>query len=157
VARALAAGGSSGATLLLFGELLTAAGRYHEAEAAYRAAGHDPARTALALYRRARVMVRLDDPGAPEALASFAETYPADTAAPTALYLVGDFLADHGDSAGVRPMVGRAHPPLSRRSAIVVGALSAGGRRAPPRSARQRGAAVRGNRGGACRRVAARY
>jgi soluble lytic murein transglycosylase len=100
VARALAAGDSSGPTLLLSGELLTAAGRYREAEAAYRAAGRDPDRTALALYRRARVLMRLDDPGAPQALASFAEAYPADTASPTALYLVGDFLADHGDSAG---------------------------------------------------------
>jgi soluble lytic murein transglycosylase len=100
VARAIAAGDSSGPTLILSGELLTAAGRYREAEAAYRAAGRDPNRTALALYRRARVLVRLNDPGAPEALASFAETYPADSAAPTALYLVGDFLADHGDSAG---------------------------------------------------------
>ena len=100
VARALAAGDSSGPTLLLSGELLTAAGRYREAEAAYRAAGRDPDRAALALYRRARVLVRLGDPGAPQALASFAEAYPADTAAPTALYLVGDFLTDHGDSAG---------------------------------------------------------
>jgi soluble lytic murein transglycosylase-like protein/TolA-binding protein len=98
VMRALAAGDSSGATLMLAAELLTSGGRYHEAVAAYRAAARDSAWTALALYRRARVLVRLGDRSAPVALAGFAEDFPGDTAAPTALYLGGDFLAEHGDS-----------------------------------------------------------
>jgi soluble lytic murein transglycosylase len=158
VARALAAGDSSGPTLLLFGELLTAAGRYHEAEAAYRAAGRDPARTALALYRRARVMVRLDDPGAPEALASFAETYPADTAAPTALYLVGDFLADHGDSAGSDRWLAeltRRYPADPRSSLARFRLAAAVHRRGPLDSAAQlyAGEIVVGG----VQRVAARY
>jgi len=99
VMRALAEGDSSGETLLLAGELLSGAGRYVDAAAAYRAAARDSASAALALYRRARVLVRLGDPGAQRALAGFAETYPADTAAPTALYLVGDYFLDHGDSS----------------------------------------------------------
>jgi soluble lytic murein transglycosylase len=98
--RAAADGDSSGATLTLIGELLTSLGRYPEAEEAYRAAARDTAWAALALYRRARVLVRLADGGAPQALSGFAATYPADTAAPTALYLLGDFFADRGDTIG---------------------------------------------------------
>ena len=100
VTRAIAQGDSSGATLTLLGELLTSLGRYPDAAAAYRAAAADSAWASLALYRRARVLVRLGDPGTPQALAAFAETFPGDTAAPTALYLLGDFLSDRGDTAG---------------------------------------------------------
>src|SRR2546426_3841517 len=45
-------------------------------------------------------IVRLGDPGAPQALSGFAQTYPADTAAPTALYVLGDWLAERGERAG---------------------------------------------------------
>jgi soluble lytic murein transglycosylase len=41
--------------------------------------------------------VRLGDAGATEALAGFAQAYPADTAAPTALYVLGDLAADRSD------------------------------------------------------------
>jgi soluble lytic murein transglycosylase len=102
VTRALAVGDSSGATLALAGELLTTAGRYVDAAAAYQAAARDSAWTALALYRRARVLIRLGDAGAQRALAGFAETYPTDTAAPTALYILGDYLIDRGDTIGGR-------------------------------------------------------
>src|SRR3989449_564386 len=54
----------------------------------------------LAIYRRARVLVRLADPGAAHALSGVAQTYPADTAAPTALYVLGDWLAERGERAG---------------------------------------------------------
>ncbi len=100
VARALAQGDSSAPTLLLYGELLAAAGRYREAERVYRAAGRDSQLGPLAIYRRARVLVRLGDGGALAALSAFAQSYPADTAAPTALYLVGDLLDDRGEWAG---------------------------------------------------------
>src|SRR5207247_2010832 len=84
------------ATLLLLGELQAGAGRYRDAERAYRAAAKDSLVGPLAIYRRARVLVRLGDPGADEALAAFAQTYPADTAAPTALYLIGDMRGERG-------------------------------------------------------------
>ncbi len=100
VARAVAQGDSSAATLVLYGELLTAAGRLGDAVRAYHAAAGDSALRTLALYRRARVLLRLGDPGAPEALSAFAQTYPADTAAPTALYLIGDLLDSRGDWTG---------------------------------------------------------
>jgi soluble lytic murein transglycosylase len=100
VTRAIAGGDSSGATLVLLGELNTILGRYRDAETAYRAAARDSGWTALALYRRARTLVRVADAGATEALAGFAQTFPTDTAAPTALYLLGDYLADRGDQAG---------------------------------------------------------
>ena len=119
VTRALADGDSSGETLVLAGELLTTAGRYVDAAAAYQAAARDTAAAALALYRRGRVLVRLGDPGAQQALVGFAETYRADTAAPTALYLVGDFLIDHGDSSGGERWLGellRRYPADSRAS-----------------------------------------
>ncbi|HEY6807512.1 MAG TPA: transglycosylase SLT domain-containing protein [Gemmatimonadales bacterium] len=99
VQRAVAAGDSSPATLLFAGELLALAHRDRESERTYLAAARDSALRPLATYRRARVLVRLGDAGAIEALAGFAETYPADTAAPTALYLAGDLCADRGDSA----------------------------------------------------------
>jgi soluble lytic murein transglycosylase len=100
VARAVGQGDSSAATLVLYGELLTAAGRLDDAARAYRAAAGDSALRPLALYRRARVLLRLGDLGAPEALSAFAQTYPADTAAPTALYLVGDLFEGRGDWTG---------------------------------------------------------
>ena len=100
VERAVQAGDSSGPTLALLGELWTGAGRYRDAERAYRAAAKDPALAPLAVYRRARILLRLGDAGATEALSAFAQTFPADTAAPSALYLLGDQLGDRGDWQG---------------------------------------------------------
>jgi len=100
VERALRQGDSSAATLVLAGELLAGAGRYRDAERAYRAAARDSALGALAIYRRARILARLGDAGAPQALSGFAQSFPADTAAPTALYVLGDMFADRGDWAG---------------------------------------------------------
>jgi len=100
VERAIRLGDSSAATLVLAGELLAGAGRYRDAERAYRAAARDSALGALAIYRRARILARLGDTGAPEALSGFAQSFPADTAAPTALYVLGDMLADRGEWAG---------------------------------------------------------
>jgi peptidoglycan lytic transglycosylase len=99
VVRALAQGDSSGPTLLLAGELLTAAGRTREAEHVYRAATKDPALGPLAIYRRARMLARLRDPGAPEALSGFAQSFPTDTAAPTALYVLADLEHERGERA----------------------------------------------------------
>jgi soluble lytic murein transglycosylase len=101
VERAVQAGDSSAETVVLLGELLAGAGRYREAEHAYGLAAKDPALGPLAIYRRARILSRLGDAGASEALSGFAQTYPADTAAPTALYLLGDMLGDRGDWQGV--------------------------------------------------------
>jgi soluble lytic murein transglycosylase len=100
VERAVRQGDSSAATLLLLGELLAGTGRPRDAERAYRGAAQDPALGPLAIYRRARLLVRLGDPGAREALAGFAQSYPGDSAAPTALYVLGDMLADRGDWEG---------------------------------------------------------
>jgi len=99
VERALRQGDSSAATLVLAGELLAGAGRYRDAERAYRAATRDSALGALAIYRRARILARLGDAGATQALSGFAQSFPADTAAPTALYVLGDMLADRGEWA----------------------------------------------------------
>jgi len=99
VERALRQGDSSAATLVLAGELLAGAGRYRDAERAYRAATRDSALGALAIYRRARILARLGDAGATQALSAFAQSFPADTAAPTALYVLGDMLADRGQWA----------------------------------------------------------
>jgi len=98
--RAVREGDSSGTTLLLVGDLQLAAGRLHDAAAAYRLAARDSSVTPLAVYRRARVLSRSGDPGALTALTGFAERFPDDTAAPTALYLAGDVLAERGDWAG---------------------------------------------------------
>jgi len=100
VARAVEQGDSSPTTLLFHGELLNAAGRLAEAERVYRAAAQDSQARPLAIYRRARVLLRLGDAGAIAALSGFAQTYPADTAAPTALYLIGDLLVDRDDWDG---------------------------------------------------------
>lgn len=99
VSRAIAAGDSSAATLLLYGELLAGLGRYNDAARADFAAARDTTVGALAVYRRARILVRLGDPGAAPALSGFAATFPGDTAAPTALYVLADYLIDRGDSA----------------------------------------------------------
>jgi soluble lytic murein transglycosylase len=100
VERAIRAGDSSGATLMLAGELFAAGARPRDAERAYRAAARDPTLRPLALYRQARMLARLGDAGAEEALAGFAQSFPADTAAPAALYVLGDHLSDHGDWPG---------------------------------------------------------
>ncbi len=100
VERALRLGDSSAATLVLAAELYAAAGRYRDAERAYLAAAKDSGLGPLAIYRRARVLVRLGDAGAPQALSAFAQAFPADTAAPTALYVLADMLGERGDSAG---------------------------------------------------------
>src|SRR2546425_651984 len=57
--RALRAGDSSASTLLLYGELLVASGRLRDAVRAFGAAARDTAARPLAIYRRARVLVRL--------------------------------------------------------------------------------------------------
>ena len=88
--RALRAGDSSAATLLLYGELLVASGRLRDAVRAYGAAARDSAARPLGIYRRARVLVRLGDSTALSALSGFAERYPTDSAAPGALYILGD-------------------------------------------------------------------
>jgi len=113
-------GDSSAATLLLAGELFAAAGRLREAERAYRSATGDPSLGALAIYRRARMLVRLGDPGASEALSGFAQSFPSDTAAPTALYMLGDMLADRGESSGAARWFGEliARYPADLRASL---------------------------------------
>jgi soluble lytic murein transglycosylase len=120
VERAVRGGDSSAATLLFYGEMLTATGRYRDAERAYRAAARDSALGPLAIYRRARILVRLDDEGATTALSSFAQTYPADTAAPAALYLLGDLLDGRGDDAGASRWFGEliARYPTDLRASV---------------------------------------
>src|SRR5439155_382973 len=120
VERAVRQGDSSAATLLLLGDLLAGAARYRDAERAYRAAAKDAALGSLATYRRARVLGRLGDPGAREALAGFAQAYPGDTAAPTALYVLGDVLADRGDWAGAAQWFGElvARYPVDVRASL---------------------------------------
>jgi len=80
----------------------------------------DSALGPLAIYRRARVLVRLGDPGATDALSGFAATYPADSAAPTALYVIGDVLVDRGDWAGAARWFGEllARYPADLRSSL---------------------------------------
>ena len=100
VEHAVRRGDSSAATLMFYGDLLAVTGRYADAARAYRGAARDSALGPLAIYRRARVLVRLADPGATTALSGFAQSYPGDTAAPTALYVLGDALFDRGDLSG---------------------------------------------------------
>ena len=137
---------------------MSSLGRYPEAADAYRAAARDTAWTALAIYRRARVMVRLGDAGAPQALAGFAQTYPGDTAAPTALYLIGDFLADRGDESGAERWLAelaRRYPADPRSSLARFRLAAAAQRRGDPDSAaRLYGTEVLV---GGVQRVAARY
>ena len=120
VEHALRQGDSSAATLLLAGELFAAAGRFRDAERAYRSATADPGLGALAIYRRARVLVRLGDPGASEALSGFAQSFPSDTAAPTALYMLGDMLADRGEWSGAARWFGEliARYPADLRASL---------------------------------------
>ena len=121
VARAVQSGDSSAPTLLLFGELLAAAGRSREAEQVYRRAAGDSLLGPLAVYRRARILARLGDPGAREALAGFAQSYPADTAAPSALALLGELHSDRGDSAGAARWFGELmrRYPVDPRTSVV--------------------------------------
>jgi soluble lytic murein transglycosylase-like protein/Tfp pilus assembly protein PilF len=102
VEHALRSGDSSAATLMLYGELLVASGRFRDAERAYRAAARDSALRSVAAYRRARVLVRLGSSEAVSALSDFAQTYPGDSAAPGALYALADFLEGQGDAAASR-------------------------------------------------------
>jgi soluble lytic murein transglycosylase len=120
VEHAIRRGDSSAATLVFYGELLVATGRYAAAARAYRAAARDSALGPLAIYRRARVLVRLGDPGATAALSGFAQTYPADTAAPTALYVLGDALFDRGDWSGTARWFGEliVRYPAEARSSL---------------------------------------
>ena len=120
VERALRQGDSSAATLVLSGELLAGAGRFRDAERAYRAAARDSALGALAIYRRARILARLGDAGAQEALSGFAQSFPADTAAPTALYVLGDMLADRGEWEGAARWFGEliARYPADLRASL---------------------------------------
>jgi soluble lytic murein transglycosylase len=120
VEHAVSRGDSSAATLVFYGELLVATGRYADAARAYRAAARDSALGPLAIYRRARVLVRLGDPGATTALSGFAQTYPSDTAAPTALYVLGDALFDRGDWSGTARWFGEliARYPSDTRASL---------------------------------------
>jgi len=120
VQRAMAQGDSSAATLVFYGEVLVQANRLRDAELAYRAAARDSALGPLAIYRRARVLVRLGDPGATDALSGFAATYASDTAAPTALYVIGDVLVDRGDWPGAARWFGEllARYPADLRSSL---------------------------------------
>ena len=120
VEHAIRRGDSSAATLVFYGELLVATGRYVEAASAYRAAARDSVLGPLAIYRRARVLVRLGDPGATTALSGFAQTYSSDTAAPTALYVLGDALFDRGDWSGTARWFGEliARYPSDTRSSL---------------------------------------
>lgn len=97
VERALRGGDSSATTLLFYGELLVATGRTRDAARAYSAAARDSSTRPLALYRRARVLVRLGDSTAAGALAGFAQTYPTDTAAAGALYILADMFDGRND------------------------------------------------------------
>jgi soluble lytic murein transglycosylase len=118
--RAVRAGDSSFATLLLLADLEAATGRLRQAVATYRAAAdRDSLRARLALYRRARTVARLGDGGATGALAAFADRFPTDTAAPTALYLLGDMAADRADAADATRWFGelmRRYPADPRSS-----------------------------------------
>src|SRR5258705_4778691 len=96
--HALRRGDSSAATLLLYGELLVSSGLMRDAARAFATAGaRDSAARPLAIYRRARVLVRLGDSTAIPALAGFAAGYPTDSAAPGALYILADMQNDPND------------------------------------------------------------
>ena len=109
--RALRAGDSSAATLLLYGEMLVASGRLRDAVRAYGTAARDSAARPLSIYRRARVLVRLGDSTALPALSRFAERYPTDSAAPGALYILGDLHDSRDDWLGA----GRWYGELIKR------------------------------------------
>lgn len=111
VERALRTGDSSAATLLLYGELLVSSGRLRDAVRAYAVAARDSAARPLAIYRRARVLVRLGDSTALAALSGFAARYPTDSAAPGALYILGDM----NDSRDDWVQAGRWYGELIKR------------------------------------------
>src|SRR5947207_4821623 len=117
---AIRLGDSRAPALVLSGELLAGAGRFRDAERAYRAAARDSGLGALAIYRRARILARLGDAGAQEALSGFAQSFPADTAAPTALYVLGDMLADRGEWEGAARWFGEliARYPADLRASL---------------------------------------
>jgi tetratricopeptide (TPR) repeat protein len=100
VEHALRRGDSSATTRLLYGELLVAGNHLREAARVYAAASRDSALGPLATYRRARVLVRLADPGAQQALTDFGRRYPTDTAAPGALWILADLLDGRDDWNG---------------------------------------------------------
>jgi soluble lytic murein transglycosylase len=120
VERALRTGDSSAATLMLYAELLAAGSRWREAARAYQAAARDSAYRATALYRRARVLVRMGDVAATGALSGFAAAHPSDSGAPGALYLLGDMLEDRRDSAGAARWFGEliARYPSDNRASL---------------------------------------
>jgi soluble lytic murein transglycosylase len=98
--RAVRAGDSSAATLVLLADFETAAGRHGAAARTYAAAARDSAVRAAALYRRARALLRAGDAEAFAALTAFAQSYPRDAEAPVALFLAADLRADRGDWPG---------------------------------------------------------
>ncbi len=102
VGRAVQAGDSSGATLLFHGELLATVGRSSDAIRAYEWAARDSSARTVALYRRGRLLARSGQPDGLAALASFAEAYPGDSAAPSALYTIADTYAGRGDTKTAR-------------------------------------------------------
>ena len=118
--RAVRAGDSTSRTLLLLADLESATGRLRQATTTYRAVAEKDSLVApLALYRRARTLVRLGDGGAASALASFADRFPSDTAAPTALFVLADMLTDRGDRVGATRWFGellRRYPGDQRAS-----------------------------------------
>lgn len=131
--RAIGDGDSSGTTLVLWAELLTASRRDRAAVAAFGAAARrDSTVRPLATYRRARVLVRLGGLDAVTALVDFAHTFPTDSAAPSALYLAADLWADRGDSAAAarafRDLIDRF--PVDPRSTVARFRLAGWARRA---------------------------
>jgi soluble lytic murein transglycosylase len=100
VERAVRAGDSSATTLLFYGELLVATGLLRDALRVYAAASHDTIMGKQALYRRARVLVRMGDAAGATALASFAHDFPTDSAAPGALYVLADMLDGRNEWGG---------------------------------------------------------
>jgi soluble lytic murein transglycosylase len=103
VRRAILSGDSSAATLLLWSDVLSGARKDRDAlkaAAAAIAVATDSSTRALATYRRARLLLRMGDSTAFQALSDFARAYPNDSAAVTAFYLAGDRLAEQGDSIG---------------------------------------------------------
>jgi len=120
VEHAVKRGDASAGTLVFYGEVLVATGRFREAERAYRAAARDSVLRPLAIYRRARVLVRLGDPGAAAALSGFAQAYATDTAAPGALYTLADMLDGRGDWTGASRWYGEliARYPADTRASL---------------------------------------
>jgi len=106
VERAVLGGDSSGATRELLGDLCVATGRARAGIRAYAAAAADSTVAPAALYARARALLRLRDPAATAELAAFASRYPADTAAPAALFLVGETAVEQGDWTAARRSFG---------------------------------------------------